>query len=302
MKKKIIFLILYFSFSLLNSLDCKAQVDSIPKGIFLQDSVSIGLPIFYAFSYQHTPDRQLVFPDSLYNYAPFDFVKKIYFETKTQNNLSLDSVVYELVTFDITPTQKLSLPVFIEDNKGNLIPIFSKSDSIYLKELVKGDLMNQNLKEQTTFQNIEAYFNYPYLIAAILIFFIITLIIWFLLGNRLRKIYRLFQFRTRHAIFLNDFTRLTNRITSRQSIEDIEKAISLWKKHLEYVENKPFSSYTSKEIIQAVPDDNLADSLKSIDKAIYGKEISEEIDKALTILRNISIFISEKRKEEMRNA
>lgn len=274
----------------------------LPVGVFIQDSISIGLPVYYILTYQHSPETQLIFPDSAYNYAPFEFVRKTFFETRTQNNISVDSVVYTLQTFEINKVQQLALPVLIHFNKDSLISLFAKPDSIYLKELIKGNPQNESLKSQSNYQPIESQFNYPYWIAGFLFFLLLIFIIWGLLGKQIRRAIRLFRFRTRHAIFLNDFARLTNRITSRQSIDDIEKAIALWKKHLEQIENKPFSSYTSKEIIQAVPDKDLSDSLKSIDRAIYGKEISQEIGNALTILKNFSIFRFEKQKEVMRNA
>jgi tetratricopeptide (TPR) repeat protein len=112
----------------------------------------------------------------------------------------------------------------------------------------------------------------------------------------------LFQFKTRHALFLGEFSRLSGRILSKQSLEDIEKAIAIWKKHLEQIENKPFSSYTSKEIHEQFSDADLAEALKSIDRAIYGQEFSTQISNSLSILKNLSVTRFQIKREILRNA
>lgn len=86
----------------------------------------------------------------------------------------------------------------------------------------------------------------------------------------------------------------------RKAYEDIEKAVGLWKKHLEYFENKPISSYTSKEISQLIPEESLISSLKNLDKAIYGKEVTLDIENSFQVLRNFTITRFERKKEEIK--
>jgi hypothetical protein len=285
------------SSSLINS-----RAKNLPQGFFLQDSVKIGLSFFYALTYRHPAQTQVVFPDSSYKFQPFELVKKTYFPTRTEAQISTDSVVYELKTFEIDKVQKLALPVFVSSERDCTQVVYALSDSVFLQELVKQNPENLPLKAITTYQPVQEYFNYPYLITGILVFLVIVIIIWGLLGKQILKAYQMFQFRTRHAIFLKEFGRLTTRITTLQSTEDIEKATTLWKKHLEHLENQPFSTYTSKEISKIVPDTQLGDSLKNIDKAIYGMEISAEIGDSLAILRNFAINRYDKQREKLRNA
>ncbi len=270
------------------------------SGIFLQDSIEIGLPIRYVLTAKHAPELQLTFPDSSYNFAPFTFLRKDYFPTRTAGKVSVDSVVYELQTYDLKLVQRLSLPVFWQTEADTLKEQRAQADSVFLKELVKGDATKQKLRANVSLQPIEKEFNYPYLFAGILLLILLLVPIWWIFGGQIIRTYRLFQFRTRHAIFLQDFGRLSNRIVSRKALADIERALAVWKKHLEQIENKPYTSYTSKEISQLLRNNALLESLKTIDKAVYGQDVSDTIEQDLTVLRNISIERYELKQEQMR--
>jgi hypothetical protein len=271
------------------------------RGTFLSDTTELGLPLRYALSVHYPAAIQLIFPDSAYIFAPFSYADKQYFPTKTIGKESIDSVVYTLYTFEIDTIQKLRLPVFIA--KGDSIqPIFAKADSIMLRPLVRGIPSTDSLKATIPLIDIPNQFNYPYWIAGTILLIFIIVLVWGLLGKQIIKGYRLFQFRTRHAIFMQEYNRLVNRITSRKSIEDIERAVMLWKRHLEQIEERPYSSYTTKEITLILPYQNLIESLKSIDRAIYGQEISEQINEAFNVLRSISTLSFEQKREELRNA
>lgn len=83
----------------------------LPKGFFQQDSVQIA-PFNFSLSLSYNADEQVLFPDSNYNYKPFELIGKNYFPTKTVNGISKDCVVYIFDTFKTDSIQKLSLPVF----------------------------------------------------------------------------------------------------------------------------------------------------------------------------------------------
>ncbi len=295
-KKNIILFLLLFPCLL--SAQIKDSLMSI-KGQFLSDSLQIGVPVQFVFSIKHQAKTQILLPDSTYNFFPFELKKRTYFTTKTEKNISVDSVVYDLVSFEIQPKLYLKLPIWLSPEKDSSHVIWSKPDSISLQQLVKNEFNNE-LKANILYQEWDDYFNYPYWIAGFVVLILIVLLIWSLLGKRIIKAYTMFQFNTRHSIFLSEFGRLTNRIKTRQSLDDIEKAITIWKKHLEQIENKPYSSYTSKEINQQLTDSKLVDALKNIDRAVYGQEISEIINEDFLVLRTLSVNRFEMRKEQLR--
>lgn len=272
---------------------------SQPLGYFLEDSISLGTSCFYSLSLRHAPDVQVLFPDSSHSFAPFELIDHRYFPTRTDSLGSLDSVVYQLTTYEIDAKQTLKLPVFLINDK-DCTTVYSRTDTILFKSLLENsaELSLKKLKANNEYEEVKSYFNFPYLISTILVLLTLSLIIWGLLGKQIRQSYRLFQFRTRQAIFIKEF----GRLRSRNILQNIEKALSLWKKHLEYIESQPFSSYTTKEIIQVVADEELGKSLKNIDRAIYGQETAIDVKTSFDVLLHFAIRRFEQRREELRNA
>jgi hypothetical protein len=72
----------------------------------------------------------------------------------------------------------------------------------------------------------------------------------------------------------------------KSNIKDAEKAIIIWKNYLERLEKKPFATYTTREIMDNMPDDELADALKNMDGIVYGQGRSGNMETYLEVLEN----------------
>src|SRR5262245_7231221 len=79
---------------------------------FIEDSLKIGEPGRFYLTARYPKALDVIFPDSSFAYAPFEFTGKYYAPTETSDGISYDSVIYSLSTFEIDRTQYLSLPVF----------------------------------------------------------------------------------------------------------------------------------------------------------------------------------------------
>jgi len=88
-----------------------------PYGKFLSDSIKIGQPVKFSLCFKHPVDMEVFFPDSSYDYSPFEFIDKQYFPTRSDSFSSTDSVVFTLMSFEIYKVQVLTLPVFIFPGK-----------------------------------------------------------------------------------------------------------------------------------------------------------------------------------------
>ena len=66
---------------------------------------------------------EVIFPDSSYNFSPFEWVSKEYFPTHTNESGSLDSVVYTLTCFDLAPVQQLVDPRIVLSLPGLVRPL-----------------------------------------------------------------------------------------------------------------------------------------------------------------------------------
>jgi hypothetical protein len=272
-----------------------------PKGKFLSDSVKVGLPVQYALSYRHKATADVFFPDSAYNFAPFEMVKRDYFNTITDQNGSLDSVVYTLISFEVTPVQELSLPVYVRA-KRDCTRVFAPMDYVILNSIIKADtnIDSLSLKKDTRLVPIAQQVNFPLIFLIIIgLLLLIGMVFWFF-GKPIRRQVRLFNFKRRYDDFRKLFQRLSRGTEDAQKrLENIEKAVVLWKKYIERIENKPFTTFTTKEILDNLKDSRLSDALREIDATVYGGVYSSKTIASLQVLQELAEGLYRERRIEM---
>ena len=266
-----------------------------PVGRFQTDSIEIGRPIDYTLSYRHSPSAEVFFPDTTYNFYPFEIVRRNIFPTSTTNNVSTDSVVYTLITFDITKSQKLGLPIYLL-SKRDCTAVYALADSVFLKEMLKTSLDSLQLKTDTKLLPLSQQVNYPKILTYLLGLLGIVLVIYAFFGRFIRKQYTLFLFGRRHKDFQTNYKKFT-----RSTLDDVTigKALVLWKKHLEWLEKRPYTSYTTKEIVSRLPSERLEEALREVDSAIYGGILSTQMPLAMSILLEKATELYKKRREEL---
>ena len=272
-----------------------------PKGKFLSDSVKVGLPVKYALSYRHKATADVFFPDSAYNFSPFEMVRREYFNTVTDQNGSLDSVVYTLITFEVTPVQELSLPVYVRA-KRDCTRVFAPMDYVVLNSIIKPNLNIDTLylKKDTRLIPIAQQVNFPLIFLIIIgLLLLIGMVFWFF-GKPIRRQVRLFNFRRRYDDFRKLFQRLSRGTDdAKKRLENIEKAVVLWKKYIERIENKPFTTFTTKEILDNLKDNRLSDALREIDATVYGGVYSSKTIASLQVLQELAEGLYRERRIEM---
>ena len=271
-----------------------------PKGIFLSDSISLGLPIQYALSFKHNPRLNVFFPDTLYDFAPFEFVKWQVFNTVTDQNGSLDSVVYTLRSFDIDKVQTLKVHVLVQSSVDSLV-LYTEADSVYFRERIKGSTKGLLPLIDLRMIPLEQEINYPFILLGLLLLLLIAAIVNWVFGDIIKRLWRVFKLLQGHVDFTRNFQRLQRGITEKAKISNIEKALVLWKNYLETLERKPYSSFTSREIVDNIPDENLAEALREIDMTIYGRADASNTLASLDTLKQIAQRLYLRRRVELRN-
>ena len=249
---------------------------NLPQGLFQEDSVKIGQPINFLFFYRHPATEEVIFPDSSYNFAPFEYVNRQYFPTRTKNGLSLDSVVYTLRTFSINPVQTLTLPIFVLQNQDT-VEVNAPPAEIYLKQLVKGSVNLSLLKPQTQLAPIPERFNFAYWLIGSGVMVLVAVLIWILFGKKIIISYRLYTLKKAHNSFINKFNAYIEKFNKSESLQIVEQAITLWKNYLTSLEGNAINSFTTREIAAYYNDDeDVTTALRLFDKAIYGNIVSDK--------------------------
>lgn len=261
----------------------------LPQGRFMDDTIMVGKPFRYAFTFRHDPGQQVFFPDSTYNYTPFEWVGQDYFTTRTDSLGSLDSTVYRLVCFDIPTQPRYQLPVYVV-SKQDCTAVFAPVDTFLFRSVLPttARLDTLSLRPDTEIQMLRRQFNYPILLASLGILGLVALAILWLFGKAIGRQWRLLLLQRRHLDFVRSFNRLNRTARDRNSIGETEKAVVVWKNYLESVERKPFASYTTREIIDSIPDESLENALKEIDRIIYGQAGSKPASEALQTLKKVA--------------
>ncbi|QHT67457.1 hypothetical protein GXP67_12875 [Rhodocytophaga rosea] len=259
----------------------------IPQGKFLSDSIKVGMPVQYVLSLKHPPDMEIIFPDSSFNYAPFEWIKKEFFPTRTNLSGSTDSVIYTLATFETDTIQKLSLPVYIITSQ-DCTAVYTGLDSVYLQRLITTPADTLQPIADTDYFPVDLYFNYTYFLAILVGVSMLTLIVYLAFGKRISKLYKLYRMGREHSHFRNDYEKLTRNMSPDLAVQTIEHAVILWKKYMEELEDKPFSTYTTKEIAEVMPNQQLAEALQHTDRIIYGQMSTDQSIRSMRILAYIA--------------
>ncbi len=272
-----------------------------PFAYFVEDSLKIGEPVSYSLSYRDARNRSVIFPDSLYDFSPFELIDKFYFSTKSDTATSIDSAIYVLTTFEIDSVQKLSLPIFIA-NKKDSIPVFSNIDSIALKHVVLQMPDSLSMAETNAFEPVSLAFNYPYWIIGMVSFCVAMLVIFFVWGKSIRKKIQLYRLKKALEIFQKEFDARVHGLAQPDSINDIEQLLKMWKAYMEKLEGSPYTSLTTKEIRKIQQSNSLDETLKAIDRNIYSGQTSASLQNDFEFLRDYAIDKYSYKVNQIKNA
>lgn len=260
-----------------------------PLGEFLTDTIEVGKPFSYSFSFLHDPTTEVFFPDSAYDFSPFEMIGQDYFTTRTDSLGSLDSTVYRLVSFDVAGLQVLRLPVFVYAAR-DCTAVYAAPDTLRLHSplppTTRPDTLQ--LRAATEVGTLQRAFNYPIFLLFIGSFGLVFLLVYWFFGREIERQWRAFLLKRRHGEFVRAFNRLNRNARERNNTNEAEKAVVVWKEYLEDVEKKPFATYTTREIVDNIPDEALEDALKDIDRIIYGQGKSPQMDSSLKTLKNVA--------------
>ncbi len=277
----------------------QSNIAQKPVGRFLSDTIKIGLPIKYTLSFRHNSSMDVFFPDSSYDFSPFELIEYDFSPTSSNHLGSLDSVVYTLVTFRDDATQSLSLPVYIR-SETDCTKKYTPSKNVYLKKNISptDKLSFFTLKQKNNLDIIQQQANYPLIAIVSFLIVILVLIINNFFGDYIQRQISLFRFKRRFDDFNKNFQKLSANFEGEGVLLNIERAVILWKKYIEKIDKKPFTTFTTKEILDNLKDERLNDALKEIDSTIYGGVVSSQTKKSLDILKNLAKGLYTEKKKQ----
>lgn len=294
---KRILVILYLFFAGTSSLYSQ---EVSPDGFFIEDSVTIGEAIQYALYIKYPKDLEVIFPDSSGVFFPFEYYDRTYFTTRLDSAFAYDSVVYQLTSFEIEPIQYLQVPIYLIDGKDST-EVFPPLDSIYLQEMILELPDSLILKANTGFLQVSEAFNYPYLMIGLASLGVLVIILYLVFGKTVVRKIRIYRLRKEYERFSNKFENGINALKTKRDSSFVEQSLVVWKAYMEKLEDKPFTKYTTKEILRSGYDPSLKETLMNIDKSIYGHVSDQEIHKNFESLENFTLERYKLKLQEVNN-
>lgn len=290
------FLVFIGLFLFITNIDAQQKV--VPRNAFFDDTIKVGQPFKISLSCATSSASELFFPDSSYDFSPFEFVGKRFTPTKTKQGKSYDSVVYELVTFEVKKVQNIALPVFMLKEDGDTTAFFAAPDSVHIAEkLLDNQYLIAPVRPDTSFSALELLTNHPYKIIIVTISIIFLGIILLLLRGKISKLYLKLRLKISTSRFIHEFETMCSRVETSFSAGKLQETLVLWKKFLEDIEHVPLSSMTGKEIASHYRNRKLRTALESVDKCIYGTRKSASLTASL---KTLGKFAEERAKSKMR--
>jgi len=256
---------------------------------FKEDSVKIGDTITLISTLKYPLNLEIIQPDSSFKFVPFEYLDKIIFESSSSNNLIFDSTIYILRTFELDTIQSIYLKSYIV-NSSDSLEILSNSDEIKTISLV--NKKNSKTKTNTLLEKINSIFNSKKFLITTGVIISIFLLTYLLFRKKINKYFKIKRIKSETDFFKNEFDEILNNYLNTNDINFLENLLLKWKRFMEKLSEKPYSSSTTSEISLFNKNVKSIKTLKEIDKCIYSQD-EYLIDKSmLEILRNESINLS----------
>jgi len=274
---------------------------NLPEANFRKDSVKIGEHVKLSLVYSHGSSEEFLFPDSAYNFFPFEFVKKDFYPTHTDSVTSADSVVYTLITFELEPNLRLSLPIYVFEG-GDTLPLYSNEAEIALSEVITQTSGIDSLRVDTRFRTLSQQLNYPYVLIGIAILVLMAGIVLVFFRKKILNRYKLYLMSRDYKAFIKTFEKNELEYVDHQSTSILEFILSIWKKYLQRLEKLPYTTLTTKEISKIFDYNQFSSSLQNFDRAIYGGYVNEDLTNSISKLRETATLRYQQKQKELENA
>lgn len=249
------------------------------KGGFFEDSIGIGEEVHFWMTASYPADFEMILPDSTYDFGNYEYSSKYFTESQQQENIVFDSAVYGLISFEIDPIQYLSLTAFTLSDADS-ISINTPEDSIYYRELVDFVTDTTKLITNTQYSSVNRQFNFPLLWIILGSLGVILVIVLLVFGKKIRTAIKIRKMKKDYEKFSESITVYIRELKNKPKPQVAEDALKLWKGYLEKLEEKPYTKLTTKEILSFRSNQELRDTLKSIDRTVYGRVEQTEIFKS----------------------
>ncbi|RZS96613.1 heme biosynthesis protein HemY [Cecembia calidifontis] len=256
------------------------------EGYFLQDSAKLGERVAYVLKAKYGKGQNIVFPDTTYDFSPFVLLEKKTFISASTEEYTLDSAIYFVSNFSLDPVVEFSIPVFEVFKYDSLIykPLES---SLALKLMIDQIPDELVFKDNNVYQPIETSFNYPLMIALVLVLALVGIIVFFFFGKQLSRRWEIWMEKRKYKRFEQKWRKAESSFTAEPSMEHADELLGLWKTYMEHLKARPFREWTTTEISSFLENKEIIKDFREIEMIIYAGKSGKDLPQACQNLWNI---------------
>ncbi|MEB2781937.1 hypothetical protein U3A58_16200 [Algoriphagus sp. C2-6-M1] len=255
-------------------------------GYFMQDSAKLGERVGYVLKATYPASKQLIFPDSTFDFAPLVLLEKKTFISHTLDSVTQDSAIYYLSNFSLDPSSYLTLPVYELARYDSIVHYPLEAElklNLTLDSIPEAPVFQEN----NIYQPLEKSFNW--IITGIILGGILLLsgVLYFLFADKIQEYWKERREKRRWSQFEKRWKIQTAILSETPSIESADEVIGLWKGYMESITKLPVKEWTSSEIGIRLDNQEIFKALRAIDLIIYAGESSRS-EEATTYLLDVA--------------
>lgn len=256
------------------------------EGYFMQDSAKLGERVGYVLKSTYPESKQLIFPDSTFDFSPLVLLEKKTFISHTQDSITQDSTIYYLSNFSLDPSSFLTLPVY-ELARYDSIVHYPMEAELKLKLTLDSIPEELVFQENNVYQPLEKSLNW--IIIGIIAGGILLLlgVLYFFFADNIQKFWNERREKRRWEQFEKKWKTQTILLAEKPSIESADEVIGLWKGYMESITELPMREWTSSEIGNRMENPEIFKALRAIDLIIYAGGTSKS-EQATTYLLDVA--------------
>jgi hypothetical protein len=256
------------------------------EGYFLQDSAKLGERVSYVLKAQYGPGYNIVFPDSTYDYTPFVYLGKKSYLSSTSEGVTIDSAVYFLSQFSLNPILNLALPVY-EVFQYDSVEYKPQEAGLALKLMIDPLPEELSFQDNNVYQPIDTEFNYPLMLAILVVVLIISIVLAYIFGNKLKKAWQIIVEKQRYKRFARRWEKAELAFARQPDMDHADELLGLWKTYMERLNNRPFREWTTSEIAVFLQNKDIIRDFREIELIIYAGREGKDLDQACHNLKKI---------------
>lgn len=266
----------------------------------MQDSAKLGERVGYVLKATYPDYKQLIFPDSLYDYSPLVLLEKKTFISNTVDGITSDSSVYYISNFSLEPSVYLTLPVY-EIARYDSITHFPLEAELKLKLMLDSIPEQPVFQENNVYQPLEKEFNWIVLGVLLGGILLLLIVFYFLFADRIKRILKDRGQKRRWKQFEKKWNKQTALLTQSPSLELADEVQGLWKAYMESMTGQPFQEWTSSEVGEKMKNPEVFKALRTIDLIIYAGGI-DKTEEATSYLLQVAKEKHLEKLNEMKHA